>query len=73
VVNGGVRIGKDTWIGPGATIVHGVEIGERASVSLGATVIRNLPSGQQVTGSLAIEHRKMLRLMAAAEKGSRHA
>ena len=37
------------------------------TVSLGATVIRDVRPGKRVTGSLAMEHRKMLRLMATAE------
>ena len=69
-VNGNVRIGANGWIGPGATIAHGIEIGEGANVSLGATVIRDVTPGEHVTGSPAIAHRKMLRLMAMAEKGN---
>jgi UDP-3-O-[3-hydroxymyristoyl] glucosamine N-acyltransferase len=71
VVNGNVSAGANAWIGPGATVTHGVTIGREAQVSLGATVIRNVRPGQRVTGSLAIEHQKMLRLMAAAEKARR--
>lgn len=70
VVNGNVRVGANAWIGPGATIVNGISIGEAAQVSLGATVVRHVQPGQRVTGSLAMEHRKMLRLMAAADKGN---
>ncbi len=69
VVNGNVRVGHDVWIGPGATLKHGIRLGDRSKVSLGATVARDVAEGTRVTGSLAIEHRKMLRLMAAAEKG----
>jgi UDP-3-O-[3-hydroxymyristoyl] glucosamine N-acyltransferase len=68
VVNGNVGVGANAWIGPGATIVHNTLIGEAAQISLGATVIRDVQPGQRVTGSLAMEHRKMLRLMASAEK-----
>jgi serine acetyltransferase len=71
VVNGNVRVGANACIGPGATIVHCIVIGEAAQVSLGATVVRDVESGSRVTGSLAISHRKMLRLMAAADKGRR--
>lgn len=70
VVNGNVRIGANAWIGPGATIVHGIDIGESAKVSLGATVVRHVPRGSHVTGSFAIPHRRMLRLMALAERDS---
>ncbi len=69
VVNGNVRIGDNAWIGPGATVVNNVVIGEGAQISLGATLIRDVQPGKRVTGSLAMEHRKMLRLMAKAEKG----
>jgi UDP-3-O-[3-hydroxymyristoyl] glucosamine N-acyltransferase len=68
VVNGNVKVGANAWIGPGATVVHNVSIGEGAQVSLGATVVRNVEPGKRVTGSLAMDHRKMLRLMAHAEK-----
>ena len=71
VVNGNVRVGANAWIGPGSTIVHGISIGGAAEISLGATVIRDVQAGMRVTGSLAIDHRKMLRLMADAEKGRR--
>ncbi len=69
VVNGNVNIGANAWIGPGATVRNNVVIGEAATVSLGATLIRDVPPGRRVTGSLAMEHRKMLRLMAKAEMG----
>jgi UDP-3-O-[3-hydroxymyristoyl] glucosamine N-acyltransferase len=68
VVNGNVRVGANAWIGPGATIVHGIAIGNAAQVSIGATVVRDVEPGKRVTGSLAMEHRKMLRLMASAER-----
>jgi UDP-3-O-[3-hydroxymyristoyl] glucosamine N-acyltransferase len=67
VVNGNVRVGANAWIGPGATVVNSITIGEAAQVSLGATVIRDVQPGKRVTGSLAMGHRKMLRLMATAE------
>jgi len=69
VVNGNVCVGASAWIGPGATVVHGIVIGEAAQISLGATVIRPVAPGKRVTGSLAMDHRKMLRLMASAEDG----
>jgi UDP-3-O-[3-hydroxymyristoyl] glucosamine N-acyltransferase len=69
VVNGNVRVGQNVWIGPGATLKHGITIGDGAKISLGATVARDVAGGTRVTGSLAIDHRRMLRLMAAAEKG----
>jgi UDP-3-O-[3-hydroxymyristoyl] glucosamine N-acyltransferase len=68
IVNGNVRVGANAWIGPGATIVDSIAIGEGAQISLGATVIRDVPAGKRVTGSVAMEHRKMLRLTINAEK-----
>jgi UDP-3-O-[3-hydroxymyristoyl] glucosamine N-acyltransferase len=68
VLNGTVRVGKNAWIGPGATVVNAAEIGDAASVSLGATVVRDVEPNTRVTGSLAIVHRRMLRMMAEAEK-----
>jgi UDP-3-O-[3-hydroxymyristoyl] glucosamine N-acyltransferase len=59
-VNGNVEIEDDAWIGPGATIAHNLRIGRDAKVSLGSTVIRDVAAGQRVTGSIALEHRKML-------------
>ncbi|HWB84098.1 MAG TPA: glycosyltransferase [Bryobacteraceae bacterium] len=69
VLNGNIRVGSRAWIGPGSTIVHGIAIGEAAQISLGATVVRDVEPGKRVTGSLAIEHFKMLRMMSAADKG----
>jgi len=68
VVNGNVSVGANAWIGPGATIVDSIVIGEAAQVSLGAAVIRDVLPGKRVTGSPAIEHRKMLRLMSNADR-----
>jgi UDP-3-O-[3-hydroxymyristoyl] glucosamine N-acyltransferase len=60
-VNGNARVGADVWIGPGSTIADRVRIGDEAQVSLGSTVITDVPAGQRVTGSVAIDHRSMLR------------
>ena len=68
VLNGNVTVGDEAWIGPGATIVNGISIGERAAVSLGSTVIRDVPSGHRVSGGIALEHRRMLRMAAAIKK-----
>lgn len=68
IVNGNVRVGANAWIGPGATVVDSIAIGEGALISLGATVIRDVAAGKRVTGSVAMEHRKMLRLTIQAEK-----
>lgn len=66
VVNGNVRMGRGVWIGPGATITDSVSIGDGAQVSLGSTVIDDVPAGKRVTGNVAIDHRRYLRLLASA-------
>lgn len=70
VVNGNVTVGEEAWIGPGATIVNGISIGDRASVSLGSTVIQAVPAGRRVSGGIALEHRRMLRMAAATKKAA---
>lgn len=42
---GGIRIGKDVWVGAGATILKGVHIGEGSVIGAGSVVTRNV--GQQ--------------------------
>jgi UDP-3-O-[3-hydroxymyristoyl] glucosamine N-acyltransferase len=69
VVNGNVVIGDGTWVGPGSTIADCVHIGAGVRVSLGSTVIADLADGTHVTGNVAIEHRRYLRLMARAAAG----
>lgn len=45
-----VTIGKNVWIGSGATILPGVTIGDRAVVAAGAVVTKNVPEGTVVAG-----------------------
>ena len=70
VINGNVTIGADSWIGPGAIVTQNVQIGEKAFVSLGAVVIRNLLPGARVSGNFAVPHRRLLRMLAALDRGS---
>jgi UDP-3-O-[3-hydroxymyristoyl] glucosamine N-acyltransferase len=68
-INGNSTIGDDAWIGPNATISNLLHIGERAQVSLGAVVIRSVPPDTRVTGTTALEHRRMLRHMVSISQG----
>ena len=45
-----VKIGVGSYIGAGATILHGVEIGESCVVAAGAVVRRDVPSNEVVAG-----------------------
>ncbi len=64
-VNGNVQVGADVWIGPGATVSNNLTIGDGARVDLGATVIGNLAPKSHVGGTPAIDHRAVLREVAA--------
>lgn len=49
-----IRIDKDSWIGTGATALHGVYLGPHTVVGLGAVVSKSFPGGDQVlTGNPA--------------------
>lgn len=45
-----VKIGSGTYVGAGATILHGVTIGEGCVVAAGALVRGDVPSGSVVAG-----------------------
>ncbi|USK92939.1 sugar O-acetyltransferase [Rossellomorea marisflavi] len=45
-----VTIGKNVWIGSGATILPGVTIGDRAVIAAGAVVTKDVPEGTVVAG-----------------------
>lgn len=46
----GIRIGKNCWIGAGATILDGVSIGNGAIIAAGAVVTKNIGSNEIVGG-----------------------
>lgn len=54
-----IRIGDGSYIGAGATILHGVSIGESCVVAAGAVVRRDVASGDVVAGVPARTVRKL--------------
>jgi len=52
-ISGGVRIGKDCWIGPNASIINNVEIMDKAFVGIGAVVTKSVPLESMVAGNPA--------------------
>jgi acetyltransferase-like isoleucine patch superfamily enzyme len=44
------RIGRDVWIGAGATVLGGVTIGDGCVIGAGAVVTRDLPPGSVAVG-----------------------
>jgi UDP-3-O-[3-hydroxymyristoyl] glucosamine N-acyltransferase len=70
VINGNVTVGADTWIGPGTIVTQNLQIGEKAFLSPGAVVICNVPAGAHVSGNFAVSHRRLLRMLVAANQGS---
>ncbi|MBC8164452.1 MAG: glycosyltransferase [Bryobacteraceae bacterium] len=71
VVNGNCEIGADAWVGPNATIANGVSVGTGAHVSLGSAVIRDVENLGRVIGSVAVDSRKMMRLIGGIERGNK--
>lgn len=47
---GAITIGREVWIGRGATVLAGVHIGDHAVVAAGAVVTRDVPAGGVVGG-----------------------
>lgn len=52
-IAGGVRVGKQSWIGIGSTIRQKVHVGERAMTGLGSVVVKNIPDGETHVGNPA--------------------
>lgn len=48
-----VRIGKNVWVGHGATILNGVTIGDQAVIGAGAVISRDVPPRTLVAGNPA--------------------
>ncbi len=53
-----IVIGKNVWIGSGATLLPGVRIGDGAVVAAGAVVSRNVAAGSIVGGVPAVRLRQ---------------
>ena len=54
-----IVIEDDVWIGAGATITPGVTIGQGSVVGAGAVVARDVPALSLVTGTSAVERRRL--------------
>jgi len=48
-----VRIGKNAWVGAGATILPGVTVGENAVVAAAAVMTKDVPANATVGGNPA--------------------
>lgn len=59
-IGGRTVIGKDVWIGFGATLRNGIAIHDGARINMGSVVTRNVAEGESVTGNFAIEHKKFI-------------
>ncbi|EHK82629.1 MULTISPECIES: acetyltransferase [Rhodococcus] len=51
--NGPIRVGDNTWVAIGATILRGVNIGERVTIGACALVANDIPAGATVVAPVA--------------------
>jgi UDP-3-O-[3-hydroxymyristoyl] glucosamine N-acyltransferase len=58
---GSNRIGKDVWIGAGATISNGVTVGDRARILINAVVTNDVAKDEMVSGFYAMPHKQWKR------------
>lgn len=61
VINTGVKIGSDVWLGAGVIVLDGCDIGDGCVVGAGSVVTKSLAPYSVVVGSPAREIRKRLR------------
>ena len=59
-IGGRTIIGKNVWIGFGATLRNGISIGDNAPVNMGAVVTKSVENEGSVTGNFAIPHDKFM-------------
>lgn len=55
-IGGRTIIGKDAWIGFGATLRNGIQIGDNAKINMGAVVTKDVGNNCSVSGNFAIDH-----------------
>jgi len=52
-LSGGVKVGKNVWIGPNSCILQKIKIGDSAMVGIGSVVTKNVDDGCTVAGNPA--------------------
>lgn len=61
-----VKIGRDSWIGGGVTIMAGVTIGRGCTIGAASTVTRDIPDFSVAVGTPA----KVVKMLEGEERGS---
>ncbi len=61
LIEGRVRIKRNTWIGPGTVISNGIVVGADSRVNIGSVATKSVEDGESVTGNFAIAHNKFIR------------
>jgi UDP-3-O-[3-hydroxymyristoyl] glucosamine N-acyltransferase len=67
-LGGSTKVGKECWIGIGASTKQGVIIEDNAFIGMGAVVIRDVGENEQVAGNFAVSKNRWLRHHAELEK-----